>query len=71
MVKTPEGLIKLDPLKMFPGRGAYICGKIECISNFGKKNYLAYALKTRIEKDKLMDIKRELENLLQRGDVKR
>jgi|GEM_PF-1197314 predicted RNA-binding protein YlxR (DUF448 family) len=56
---------------MFPGRGAYICGKIECISNFGKKNYLAYALKTRIEKDKLMDIKRELENLLQRGDVKR
>jgi len=56
---------------VFPGRGAYICGKIECISNLEKKNYLAHALKTRIEKDRLMDIKRELENLLQRGDVKR
>lgn len=56
---------------MLPGRGAYICDKIECINNLEKKNYLSHALKVKIEKDRLREIKREIENLLQRGDVRR
>lgn len=56
---------------MLPGRGAYVCGKIECVSNLEKKNYLSHALRTKIEKSRLREIRQELENLLLRGDVKR
>lgn len=70
IVKTPEGLVKVDPLKKLPGRGAYICSDIECINRLKRENSLNYALRTKINKEELIKIKKDLENLLERGDVK-
>lgn len=70
VVRTPEGLVRVDPLKKFPGRGAYICNNIECINKLKRENSLSYALRTKVSREELIKIKRELENLLGRGDVK-
>jgi len=70
IVKTPEGLIKIDPLKKLPGRGAYICSTIDCVNKLKKENSLIHALKVKITREQLAEIKKELESLLERGDVK-
>ncbi|MCX7795681.1 MAG: YlxR family protein [bacterium] len=70
IVRTPEGLVKIDSLKKLPGRGAYVCNSIECINKLKKENSLNYALRTKINKEELIKIKKELEDLLERGDVK-
>lgn len=70
IVRTPEGLVRVDPLKKLPGRGAYICSNMECIDKLKRENSLNYALKTKVNKEELIKIKKELENLLERGDVK-
>ncbi|MBC7320995.1 YlxR family protein [bacterium] len=70
IVRTPEGLVRVDPLKKLPGRGAYICSNMECIDKLKRENSLNYALKTKVNKEEFIKIKKELENLLERGDVK-
>lgn len=70
VVRTPEGLVRIDPLKKLPGRGAYICNNIECINKLKRENSLNHALRTKISREELIKIKKELENLLGRGDVK-
>jgi|YNPBryunderm2012_1023409.scaffolds.fasta_scaffold00145_25 predicted RNA-binding protein YlxR (DUF448 family) len=70
ITKTPDGLVKIDLFKKLPGRGAYICSTIDCVRKLKKEDSLAYALKTRINREQFAEIKRELESLLERGDVK-
>ena len=69
IAKTSDGLIKA-PLKKLPGRGAYICSTIDCTNKLKKENSLMHALRAKITKEQLAEIKKELENLLERGDVK-
>ncbi len=49
VVRTPEGLVMLDPSGKAPGRGAYVCVSEECLASAKKRNALAKALKTNVE----------------------
>lgn len=70
IVRTQEGLVRVDPFKKLPGRGAYICSNIECIDRLKREDSLNYALKMKINREEFIKVKKELENLLERGDVK-
>jgi len=51
IVRTPEGLISLDPNGKNAGRGAYICKNPECFKRIIKSKALSRALKTEIQQD--------------------
>lgn len=59
IVRTPEGVVKIDPTGKAPGRGAYLCGAKECTKLALKKNRLSKALRCEIPES----LKVELENL--------
>ena len=48
VVRTPEGAVVVDATAKRPGRGAYICARLECWSQAIKKDRLAHALRTTI-----------------------
>jgi predicted RNA-binding protein YlxR (DUF448 family) len=48
IVKTPEDLIWIDPKGKMSGRGAYLCGKINCFKLARKSKALDRALKSSI-----------------------
>lgn len=70
IVRTSDGKVMIDLSQKAEGRGAYICSNPECIDKIDKKNYLIYALRGRINKEELKELKSGLVNLLKRGDVK-
>ena len=43
VVKTAEGEIKLDVTGRLNGRGAYVCGCLECLRKVRKQNALSHA----------------------------
>jgi len=49
VVRTPEGLVRLDLSGKAPGRGAYVCVSEECFAAARKKDALAKALKSKVE----------------------
>ena len=48
VVRTPQGSVELDLSGKKPGRGAYLCRRVECWQAALKKDRLAAALKTTI-----------------------
>lgn len=50
VVRGPEG-VEVDRTGRKPGRGAYICERVECWRDALKKNRLDPALKTRLSQD--------------------
>ena len=48
IVKTPEG-IHYDPTGRMNGRGAYLCGKPECLRDLKKKHALDCAFSMHVE----------------------
>jgi uncharacterized protein len=50
IVRGPEG-VEADPGGRKPGRGAYLCQRVECWQEALKKNRLDSALKTRLSQD--------------------
>lgn len=48
IVRTPDGTAVLDERGKLPGRGAYLCARIECIEKARKTKALSRALKTEI-----------------------
>lgn len=51
VVRTPEEEIVIDPTGKRPGRGAYLCGKIECLEKAIKTKGLERALNCLITSD--------------------
>lgn len=53
IVRTPEGSVEVDATGKRSGRGAYLCGSVECWDEALRKDRLSSALRTRIsEADK-------------------
>lgn len=49
VVRSPEGMVALDPKGKANGRGAYICRRAECWEKAMKRGSLKHALKIEIE----------------------
>lgn len=45
IVRTPEGEVVIEPARNVPGRGAYICRRLECWQLAIEKGRLAHTLK--------------------------
>lgn len=45
IVRTPEGVVKVDPTKRAGGRGVWVHAKSECIAKLKKKKLLGTVLK--------------------------
>ncbi len=48
VVRSPEGTISLDFKGKAPGRGAYLCGKPECLKKARKSRAIERALETKV-----------------------
>lgn len=51
VVKTPDGVIDLDPTGKRSGRGAYICPQVECLTKAMKQKGLERALEHPISEE--------------------
>ncbi|MBD2845245.1 YlxR family protein [Paenibacillus sp. IB182496] len=51
IVRTPEGETLIDLTGKKPGRGAYLCGKVECFRLARKARALDRALKATVDAD--------------------
>jgi predicted RNA-binding protein YlxR (DUF448 family) len=49
VVRSPEGVVAIDPKGKANGRGAYICRRVECWDKATKRRSLHHALKVEIE----------------------
>ncbi|MHB0913402.1 MAG: RNase P modulator RnpM [Armatimonadota bacterium] len=63
VVRTPSGEIVIDRTGKLAGRGAYLCGREECLRRTLKEKRLQRALKTEIPEE----IIRELEEIIKQG----
>ena len=51
IVRTPQGVAKIDAEGKADGRGVYVCPKEECIKKAEKKNRFSGSLKCEVSKD--------------------
>jgi len=51
VVRSPSGDVTLDERGKLPGRGAYLCARLECIEKACKTKALSRALKTEVKTD--------------------
>ena len=64
VVKTTDGEILLDTTGKVNGRGAYVCGCMECLKKVRKQNALSHAFSMKVEGD----IYDRLEAQLEKGE---
>ena len=48
VVRSPDGVVSLDPVGKKPGRGAYVCRDVECLRKARKSRALERALEIAI-----------------------
>lgn len=60
IVRSPEGEISYDPGGKKPGRGAYICRKLECFDAAVKTKQFAKAFKEPVAAEKLAEARAQL-----------
>ena len=58
IVKSPEGMLKLDTTGKAQGRGAYICPDVECLDKAKKTRALERALDYPLTEELYNEIKR-------------
>ncbi len=63
VVKSPEGQIAFDPVGKAPGRGAYICRKVECLNKAMKIRALERQLECSIAPEVFEQLKAQLEEV--------
>ncbi len=51
LVRTPEGNFEIDPKQRKPGRGAYICLKLECAARMKKRKALDRSFRQSVPRD--------------------
>ena len=61
VVRSPEGQISLDFRGKAPGRGAYICPKMECLKRAIKAKSLERSLDTAIPEEIYARLEQEME----------
>jgi predicted RNA-binding protein YlxR (DUF448 family) len=61
VVRTPEGAVQLDKSGKLPGRGAYICPKIECLEKAVKAKKLSRSLEIEVSSEVIEQLKKALE----------
>ena len=61
VVRTPDGLVKLDFSGKMGGRGAYICPKAECLKKAQKAKALERSLEVSIPEEVYAQLSREIE----------
>ena len=60
IVKTPEGIVELDPTGKKNGRGAYLCPQVDCLRNAAKAHRLQKAFETDVSPELLKDLEGKL-----------
>ena len=60
VVKSPENVISFDRVGKAPGRGAYICRRVECLNKAMKIKALERQLECRIEQTVFEQLAQEL-----------
>ncbi len=60
VVKSPEGAISFDRVGKAPGRGAYICRRVECLTKARRIKALERQLETAISEDVFEQLAAEL-----------
>jgi len=56
IVRTPEGVVMVDPTGKMSGRGAYICPNELCFKRAAKSHALDKVLKTKIPQNLLQEL---------------
>jgi predicted RNA-binding protein YlxR (DUF448 family) len=69
VVRTPDGLVKIDPTGKMNGRGAYLCDNRRCWERAISTNILANALKTEIDVDTAAELRRHAAELPEHDDA--
>jgi uncharacterized protein len=67
IVRTANGDVRVDPSGKMPGRGAYLCGKKDCLKQAIKHKKLGRALRCEIP----ASIATELETLVVENDAEK
>ncbi len=62
IVKNKEGEISVDITGKKPGRGAYICNKVECLNKVEKSKRLSRAFSMEIPSEVFVRLREELES---------
>ena len=63
VVRSPEGVISLDPVGKKPGRGAYVCRQGECLRRAIKQRQLERQLEVPMTEEVSEALRAELERL--------
>ena len=59
IIRTPEGKIEIDKTGKKSGRGAYLCGNVECLDTALRKNHLNRSLKQDITLQVLDELRKD------------
>ena len=61
IVRSPQGVVSLDPKGKAPGRGTYICPDPACLKKAQKSRALQRALETEIPEEVFARLEQEME----------
>lgn len=64
IVRDTEGEVSVDPTGKRNGRGAYLCGRMDCFEQAVKRGRLDSALRVRLKDDDIDRLRREFEQSL-------
>ena len=60
VVRSPEGVLSIDPVGKKPGRGAYVCLNAECLKRAIKQKQLERQLETQMTEEVAATLQAEL-----------
>ena len=69
IVRTPEGRVVLDPTGRLPGRGAYLCREVACLSAAIKGNQIEHILKIKLSPEDREVLKKSLDQYMKEQAV--
>lgn len=65
VVRSPEGVVSIDPIGKKPGRGAYVCRDVKCLQRALKQKQLDRQLETPIGEDVAQQLEQTLAELIE------
>ncbi len=63
-VRSPEGVVALDPTGKKPGRGAYVCKSADCLRRALKQRQLDRALDAKLDESVTQALSAQMQALL-------